>query len=91
MFGVKNPDVEPFMAVASGEWLEGEVIDMSNFAVYVKLAMHGGGEEVVKGMIHKSQFKAGFADHATYGDTVRVRVTAVDTAKRHVSLSMLPS
>lgn len=88
MIRTPNPDVSQFLTLGAQEWLKGEVIDMSAFAVYVKVADPSSGE-AVKGMIHKSEFKQGFADHVAPGDTVRVRVTLVETAKRRVAFSML--
>eukprot|EP00929_Paragymnodinium_shiwhaense_P007876 TRINITY_DN111796_c0_g1_i1.p1 TRINITY_DN111796_c0_g1~~TRINITY_DN111796_c0_g1_i1.p1 ORF type:complete len:278 (+),score=47.21 TRINITY_DN111796_c0_g1_i1:57-890(+) len=90
MAGRQFGDVTPFREVPEKEWLEAEVVDMSTFAVFVKVDSPLGGE-AVKGMVHKSQFKKGFADYVAFGDKVRVRVSQVDEERGHISFSMLQS
>jgi len=79
--------VDSFASVGSDEWFEGPVVEMSAFAVWVKLSPPGGGDPC-EGMVHKTDFKEGFEDEAALGQNVRVRVLRIDSTKKKMDLSM---
>eukprot|EP00404_Azadinium_spinosum_P043191 CAMPEP_0180807116 /NCGR_PEP_ID=MMETSP1038_2-20121128/63053_1 /TAXON_ID=632150 /ORGANISM="Azadinium spinosum, Strain 3D9" /LENGTH=553 /DNA_ID=CAMNT_0022848065 /DNA_START=9 /DNA_END=1670 /DNA_ORIENTATION=- len=80
-------DVEPFKAVAHNDWLEGQVLGMTTWGLWVGVPPPGGGE-LVEGLVHKGDLKEGYEDKAALGDVVKVRVRYADTKSGRLVCSM---
>lgn len=85
-------DLSGFEGLPPDQWLEGKVMDITDFGLFVAVAPPGGGP-VQKGLVHISQIKDsedGFVEHpaheASVGQAVRVR--ALDTNNGKLRLSM---
>lgn len=78
--------LEPFKGIAQQEWLEGEVVMMSNWAVYVKVQGPGGDPFV--GILYQEDFASVFEKDAIRGLTVRVRIKELDLQCRRMVLTM---
>lgn len=86
---LKSRRVSAFVGVPSNKWFFGEVVEMSLFAVWVKLTPDIEGEPCV-GMVHKDEFYGDFVDRASYGMQVRVRIVKVDEGRNTIDLTMKP-
>lgn len=78
------PDISPDV------WLEGEIEGFSTWSLWVLVTPPGGSEPVV-GMLHKSEFRDGFADspaEAIVGGKVRVRVLEINRQDNKMKMTM---
>jgi len=84
---LRGADVTSFVGIPEDQWFDGQVVDMSIFAVWVRLVPPDGGR-ACEGMVHKTAFSDGFVDSAAYGQHVKVRVLSVDGERGRLTLSM---
>ena len=77
-----------FQRVESQEWLDGEIVMMSNWAVYV-LVKSKNSEEVV-GILPRQHLSPTFAEEVVRGCHVRVRIKELDLESRRLLLTMEP-
>mmetsp|Transcript_18030 Transcript_18030/g.35384 ORF Transcript_18030/g.35384 Transcript_18030/m.35384 type:complete len:310 (-) Transcript_18030:50-979(-) len=79
-------NLESFLAVPSGAWLEGEVVKMSDWAAFVKVTAPSGDAFV--GILYRDHFRPGFAEMVIRGCEARVRIHEVDSQCRRLILTM---
>lgn len=70
------------------DWFDAEVDHMTTWGAFVRV-WPGNGQAPILGLLHKEQFREGFADEATIGSKIKVRVVAADTLKGRIDLSMI--
>lgn len=93
MVGSKAPaDLTPFQDfAATGEWIDGKVVTIKNFGIFVQVEARGG-DIVASGLVPLREIKEGFVEdpeqEAKVGDQVKVRVIRVDLEKNQMSFSM---
>ena len=79
-------DVTSLEHLEAGMILEGTVTNVTNFGAFVDIGVHEDG------LVHVSQLARRYvkdpSDVAHVGEIVRVKVLAVDTARRRISLSI---
>lgn len=80
------PSLAAFQGLGCDAWLHGEVVMMSSWAAYVKVAA-APGEDFV-GLLYPEEFDAAFAAQAIRGLGVRVRIKELDIACRRMLLTM---
>ncbi|CAE7200333.1 unnamed protein product, partial [Symbiodinium sp. CCMP2456] len=81
-------DVRAFLDTEQGEWLTGEVVMMSSWAVYVKVTSPAGKPFV--GILAEEDFDGEFVQDVARGSQVPVRIKEVDITNRRLLLTMLP-
>lgn len=77
--------LSPFLAIPPDEWLEGEVVTMSNWALYINVLAE---KKPFVGILRKEHFAEGFADQVVRGCKARVRILEVDQQCRRLLLTM---
>jgi len=83
----KPANLEPFRAIPPEAWLEGEVVKMSDWAVFVRVVAPCG--EPFVGILYRDHFHPGFAETVIRGCQARVRIHEVDLQCRRLVLTML--
>eukprot|EP00434_Breviolum_minutum_P025727 symbB.v1.2.022738.t1/scaffold2035.1/size91677/4 len=83
----KAAKLDAFENISKKEWLDGEVVMMSDWAVYVKVSHHG--ERPFVGILERQNFAASFAEEVIRGCHVQVRILEVDLESRRLLLTML--
>ncbi|CAK9047921.1 Uncharacterized protein SCF082_LOCUS26779 [Durusdinium trenchii] len=78
-------NLDAFSDISMEAWLVGEVVMMSNWAVYVKVQR---GEESFVGILELEEFSKDFAQVAIRGCEVQVRIKEVDLESRRLLLTM---
>ncbi|OLP90342.1 hypothetical protein AK812_SmicGene28085 [Symbiodinium microadriaticum] len=81
-------DVRAFRDTEQGEWLTGEVVMMSSWAVYVKVTSPAGKPFV--GILAEEDFDGEFVQDVARGSQVSVRIKEVDITNRRLLLTMRP-
>lgn len=76
--------VDSYKAVPNDEWLDGTIVAKARFGIFVEVSSPGDPE--VAGFLGYKQAKG--VEGMRLGDKVKVRVLEVDTAKKHVFLTM---
>eukprot|EP00439_Symbiodinium_sp_Y106_P076299 s2821_g15.t1 len=82
-------DVTAFLDAEQEEWLTGEVVMMSSWAVYVKVTSPAGKPFV--GILAEEDFDGEFGQDVARGSQVPVRIQEVDITNRRLLLTMLPA
>lgn len=81
-----NEKIQSINDLITGSWLEGVVTNVTNFGAFVDIGVDQDG------LIHISEISQKFVEDAksvlTVGDVVKVRVLAVDSIQKRISLSM---
>lgn len=80
-------DASVLAEVPADQWLDGVVNSMTTWGVFVRVQPPLGGEPLLV-LLHKDDFKEGFAKEAIRGAPVRVRVRGYDAEKNRALLTM---
>jgi len=79
-------DVQTFATMPPDRWFTGQVISMAPWGIYASIREKPG--ERVEGLIHRTNFVEGFAESASLGQQVRVRVVSANMSTCSLALSM---
>lgn len=80
-------NLKPFLDISPMTWLDGEVVMMSSWAVFVKVESPEG--EPFVGILSQADFAGDFAEKVVRGCRVRVRIKEADIKCRRLLLTMV--
>jgi len=79
------PAVDAFASVPADEWLEGEIVGMVRFGIFVEVVPPGDGPKVTAFLGYKESKDR---DFMRYGDMIKVRVLKVDVENKQLFVTM---
>lgn len=88
---LRSHEYSAFQNIDPDTWLEGKVVSIRHFGVFVELTAPSGSK--AQGLVHVSKLREGFVEDCSaeveVDDEVKVRVVNVDTVIGRMSLSMV--